>query len=127
MLEHTKTPPTDAGPVFLGVVCQPSILEEVKAVLEAKGCTIREEKPVLPPVEERDWLTLEEVLPNFHTGDTLKGLRYRENMTQKQLAEQAGISVQNLSHMEHGRRPVGKEMAKRLAKVLNADWRTLLA
>lgn len=122
-----KTPPTDAGRIFLGVVCQPSILEEIKTVLKAKGCTIREEKPLLPPVEDRDWLTPEEVFPHFHAGDRIKGLRYREDMTQKQLAEKAGISVQNLSHMEHGRRPLGKEMAKRLAKVLNADWRTLLA
>ena len=102
------------------------MLDEVKAVLEAKGCTIREEKPAPPPVDERDWLTPEEVFPNFHAGDRIVGLRYREGMTQKQLAEKAGISVQNLSHMEHGRRPVGKEMAKRLATALNVDWRTLL-
>jgi len=127
MLERMKAPLTDAEPVFLGVVCQQSMLAEVKAVLEAKGCTIREEKPVLPPVKDRDWLTMDEVFPNFHAGDRLKGLRYRENMTQKQLAEQIGISIHNLSHMEHGRRPVGKEMAKRLANALNADWRTLLA
>ena len=76
---------------------------------------------------EKDWLTLEEVFPDSHAGDRINGLRYRENMTQKQLAELAGISVQNLSHMEHGRRAVGQEMAKRLAKALNADWRTLLA
>ena len=127
MLEHMKTPLTDAKPVFLGVVCRQSVLKEVKAVLEAKGCLIREERPVLPPVEDRDWLTPAEVFPDFHAGDRIKGLRYRENMTQKQLAEQTGISVQNLSNMEHGRRPVGKEMAKRLARALNADWRTLLA
>ena len=126
MLEHTKKPPTDAAPVFLGVVCQQAMLKEVKAVLEAKGCTIREEKPVLPPVKERDWLTIEEVFPHFHAGDSIRGLRYREDMTQKQLAEKAGISVQNLSHMEHGRRPIGKDMAKRLAKVLNTEWRLLL-
>ncbi|MCL2458658.1 MAG: helix-turn-helix domain-containing protein [Desulfobulbus sp.] len=126
MLEHTKKPLTDAGSVFLGVVCQQATLKEVKAVLEAKGCTIREEKPALPPVEERNWLTPEEVFPHFHAGDKIIGLRYRENMTQKQLAEKAGISVQNLSHIEHGRRSIGKEMAKRLAKVLNTDWRLLL-
>ena len=84
------------------------------------------EKPVLPPVEERDWLTIEEVLPGFHVGDRLISFRYRENMTQKQLAEKVGVSVQNLSHMEHGRRPIGKDMAKRLAKALNTDWRLLL-
>ncbi len=53
-------------------------------------------------------------------------MRYREDITQKQLAEQIGVSVQNLSHMEHGRRPVGKDMAKRIAKALNTDWRLLL-
>jgi hypothetical protein len=34
---------------------------------------------------------------------------------------------QNIGAMEHGRRPIGKEMAKRLAKVLNTDWRLLLS
>jgi hypothetical protein len=29
--------------------------------------------------------------------------------------------------MEHGRRPIGKDMAKRFAKILNADWRLLLS
>jgi DNA-binding XRE family transcriptional regulator len=127
MLEHTKTPLTDAGPVFLGVICQQTILEEGKAALKAKGCTIREEKPALPPVEERDWLTLKEVFPDFHAGDKLLGLRYRENLTQKQLADKVGISVQNLSHMEHGRRSIGKEMAKRIARALDTDWRLLLS
>jgi transcriptional regulator with XRE-family HTH domain len=54
-------------------------------------------------------------------------LRYRECLTQKQLAEKMGINTQNLSHMEHGRRPVGKEMAKRFAKILNTDRRLLLS
>ena len=118
MLEHTKKPPIEAGVVFLGVICQASMLEDVKAALEAKGCTIRQ--------EEKEWYTIEEIFPNHHGGDAIRGLRYREDMTQKQLAERAGISVQNLSHMEHGRRPVGKEMAKKLAKILNTDWRLLL-
>ena len=104
MSEHMKTPPTDAEPVFLRIACRQSILEDVKTVLKANGCTIREEKHVLPPVEDRDWLTPAEIFPNFHAGDRIKGLRYRENMTQKQLSEQTGISAQNLSHMEHGRR-----------------------
>ncbi|MDR2851194.1 MAG: helix-turn-helix domain-containing protein [Desulfovibrio sp.] len=57
----------------------------------------------------------------------MRGLRYRECLTQKQLAEKMGINTQNLSHMEHGRRPVGKEMAKRFAKILNTDRRLLLS
>ncbi len=58
MLEHTKKPLTDAASVFLGVVCQQAMLEEIKTVLVAKGCTIQEEKPAIPPVEERDWYTI---------------------------------------------------------------------
>jgi ribosome-binding protein aMBF1 (putative translation factor) len=129
MLEHTEKLHTDAAQVFLGVVCQQAILEEVKAVLESKGCAIRQEK-ALPQghetAEDKEWYTLEEIFPNHHGGDAIRGLRYRECLTQKQLAEKMEISVQNLSHMEHGRRPIGKDMAKRLAKLLNTDWRLLL-
>ena len=85
----------------------------------------REAKPALPPMEERDWLTIEEVFPGFHEGDSLRGVRCRENISQRQLAKLIGVSVQNISAMEHGRCPIGKDMAKRLAKVLNTDWRLL--
>jgi len=130
MLEHTKKPLTDTAQVFLGVVCQHAMLEEVKAVLESKGCAIRQERPL--PVgdevaEEKEWYTIEEVFPNHHGGDAIRGLRYRECLTQKQLAEKMGISVQNLSNMEHGRRPIGKDMAKRFARALDTDWRLLLS
>jgi len=123
MLEPTKKPHTE---VFLGVVCQQAALKEVKASLKAQGCVIREEKPALPPVEERDWLTIEEGFPNFHAGDTLRGVRYREDVSQRQLAKLTGISVQNISAMENGRRPIGKETAKKLAAVLNTDYRVFL-
>jgi DNA-binding XRE family transcriptional regulator len=126
MLEHTKKPPTDAAPVFLGVLCQQAMLAEVKASLKAQGCVIREEKPALPPLEERDWLTIEEAFPDFHAGDSLRGVRYREDISQRQLSKLTGVSVQNISAMENGRRAIGKDMAKRLGKALNTDWRLLL-
>jgi len=103
--------------VYLGVVCDQAMLEEVKAVLEAKGCTIR---------EEEKWYSLKEIFPDFHVGHALRGARYREDVSQRQLAKLTGVSIQNISAMENGRRPIGKEMAKRLAKVLNTDWRLLL-
>ena len=80
-------------------------------------------------VAEKEWYTIEELFPDHHAAmpSRVKGLRYREDMTQKQLAEAVDISVSNLSHMEHGRRPIGKEMAKRLVKILNTDWRLLLS
>jgi plasmid maintenance system antidote protein VapI len=37
-----------------------------------------------------------------------------------------GISQAHISEMEHGRRPIGKEMARRLAKLLKVDYRVFL-
>jgi plasmid maintenance system antidote protein VapI len=42
------------------------------------------------------------------------------------LAALVGISQTHISEMEHGKRPIGKDMARRLAKVLRADYRVFL-
>ncbi|MBW6499687.1 MAG: helix-turn-helix transcriptional regulator, partial [Bacteroidales bacterium] len=55
-----------------------------------------------------------------------RGYRYREDLTQKQLADLAGIPQRHISEMENSKRPIGKERAKKLAKVLNADYRLFL-
>jgi transcriptional regulator with XRE-family HTH domain len=57
---------------------------------------------------------------------SLRGCRYREDLTQKQLADMAGIPQRHISEMENGKRPIGKERAKKLAKVLNADYRMFM-
>lgn len=59
-------------------------------------------------------------------GLALRGLRARESLTQKQLAELIGVSPHHISEMENKKRPIGKEIAKRLAKALNADYRVFL-
>ena len=56
----------------------------------------------------------------------LRGLRHRENLTQKQLAEKLAIRQHHLSEMENGKRPIGKEMAKKLAEILRSDWKMFL-
>lgn len=56
----------------------------------------------------------------------LRGYRYRENLTQTELAELSGIPQRHLSETENGKRPMGKERARRLAKVLNTDYRVFL-
>ncbi|MBI2606216.1 MAG: helix-turn-helix transcriptional regulator [Deltaproteobacteria bacterium] len=59
-------------------------------------------------------------------GATLQGARLKETLTQAELAEKLGVTQSDISNMEHGRRPIGKNMAKRLAKVLNIDYRVFL-
>jgi DNA-binding XRE family transcriptional regulator len=67
-----------------------------------------------------------EVYPDFNPMIALRGARKRENLTQKELASLIGISQTHISEMEHGKRPIGREMAKRFAKALNVDYRIFL-
>jgi DNA-binding transcriptional regulator YiaG len=59
-------------------------------------------------------------------GACLAGLRYREGLSQRKLAELTGIPQRHISEMENGKRPIGKERAKVLAKALNTDYRVFL-
>ncbi len=56
----------------------------------------------------------------------LKGLRTRENLSQVKFAKAIEVSQANLSAMENGRRPIGKLIAKRIAKKFGVDYRIFL-
>ena len=56
----------------------------------------------------------------------LRGSRVKEGLTQAQLAEMSGIPRRHLSEMEHGKRPIGKETARKLAQALHCDYRVFL-
>lgn len=60
------------------------------------------------------------------SGLVLRGMRYREGLSQKQLAEASGITQNEISNIENGKRTVGNKVAQKLAKVLNFDYRMLL-
>ena len=66
-----------------------------------------------------------DILINPH-GIYLKGSRYREELTQVRLAEMTGIPRRHISEMESGKRPIGKESAKKLAAALHVDYRMFL-
>lgn len=73
--------------------------------------------------------TIEEAFPELSSnphGVALRGLRYRENLAQAQLAERTAIPQRHVSEMEHGKRPIGRETAHKLATVLGCDYRILL-
>jgi ribosome-binding protein aMBF1 (putative translation factor) len=59
-------------------------------------------------------------------GKALVGARYREGLTQIQLSDMTGIPQRHISEMENGKRPIGKEMAKRLGKALNINYKVFL-
>jgi len=58
-------------------------------------------------------------------GLVLRGMRYREDLSQKELAKRSGVSQNEISKIENGKRTVGEKVAKRLAVALNIDYRLL--
>lgn len=59
-------------------------------------------------------------------GIALRGARKRLSLSQKELAAKLNIDVSNLSKMEKGKRPIGKKMAQRLARVLDIHYKVFL-
>jgi plasmid maintenance system antidote protein VapI len=47
-------------------------------------------------------------------------------VTQIQLSELTGTPQRHISEMENSKRPIGKEMAKRLGKALNISYKVFL-
>jgi len=56
----------------------------------------------------------------------LRGLRNRENLSQVEFAKRINITQANLSKLECGHRPIGKIIAKRIAKEFDVDYRCFL-
>lgn len=56
----------------------------------------------------------------------LRGFRYRDGLTQTILGEMIDVKQTNISKMEKGKRPIGKTIAKRLAKIFKTDYRLFL-
>lgn len=60
------------------------------------------------------------------SGSTLRGARGRDGLTQLQLSKKLGMPQSNISQIENGKRPIGKKLAKRLAKIFKTDYRVFL-
>ena len=59
-------------------------------------------------------------------GAALRGARARDGLSQSQLATKLGIPVPNISEMENGKRPIGKKMAHRFAKIFKVHYKVFL-
>jgi DNA-binding XRE family transcriptional regulator len=59
-------------------------------------------------------------------GVLLKGVRYREGLTQLEMAKKIHVTQADLSKMENGKRPIGKAIAKRIEKVFSVNYRYFL-
>lgn len=59
-------------------------------------------------------------------GQMLRGCRFKAEVSQREVSEALGISQHHISEMENGKRPIGKEMAKRFAEFFKTDYRLFL-
>ena len=78
-----------------------------------------------------DYTSIDDLFGNLtkksgEPGVLLKGLRYREGLSQIEFAKLLNISQTNLSAMENGRRAIGKVLAKRIAELFGLDYRYFL-
>lgn len=67
-------------------------------------------------------LAKDRIVKYTEQGIALRGARYREGLSQKELAKLCDISQDNLSRMENGKRVIGEKLAKKLGKILNVDY-----
>jgi len=77
-----------------------------------------------------DFVTWREALPEITDenmpGKCLRGAKYKEGITQRQLSEATGIPQRHISEMENSRRAIGKKNAKLFAKVLGTGYKLFL-
>lgn len=107
MLEHTRKHPT----------------KEMHLFKKAGMAEMRTEIETSMPFEE----AISILLGGEPQGAVmLRGLRNREGITQAELGKLLGIEQTNLSKMERGKRPIGKKIAMRLAKLFQTDYRLFL-
>ncbi|MDL2260391.1 helix-turn-helix domain-containing protein [Deltaproteobacteria bacterium OttesenSCG-928-K17] len=76
--------------------------------------------------EGDELIPAEEVFPNSHPGSRLRGLRTREGITQKQMAEALNIRQHHISEMEKGTRSISLDMAKRIGETFNTSYKVFL-
>ena len=73
----------------------------------------------------------EEVFPDLRDpqkriGITFRGIRYKNNLTQAEVAKRLGLDQSDVSKIERGERSVGKVLAKKIQKEFGIDYRRFL-
>ena len=113
----TKKHHTDDMPVELRFMGPQSKRNEAVDVLRSLGFV-----DVSETIPWRECFDNDELTP----GAALIGARGKECVTQRELSKMTGIPQRHISEMENGKRPIGKEMAKKLGKALSISYKVFL-
>ena len=124
MLAHMRTQTTGALTEISLTV--PS--EDAERLCKAINGLLELVRPVVRPLNEdgEELYSAREVFPESSPGNRLRGLRTREGITQKELAQTLGIRQHHVSEMEKGVRAISKDMAKRISEVYNISYKVFL-
>ncbi len=80
---------------------------------------------------EENYMSIDDVFSDLtkeysEPGVLLRGLRFREGLSQNEFAKKMNMSQANLSAIENGRRSIGKILAKRISEIFYVDYRVFL-
>lgn len=76
--------------------------------------------------EGEELYSAREVFPESSPGNRLRGLRTREDLTQKELAAALGVRQHHISEMEKGTRSISVDMAKRIGEIYKVSYKVFL-
>ena len=99
----------------------PLILDALRSILALTGLKTRR-----IDADGDEGVSAEEVLGDVTPAMALRGLRIKEDITQKELAERLDISQNMISEMESGKRPITPKMAKRISEKFNVPYKSFL-
>jgi DNA-binding XRE family transcriptional regulator len=76
-------------------------------------------------------LPAEDVFPNIkdpakRIGIIFRGIRFKHNLTQAEVAKKLGLDQSDVSKIEKGKRPIGKALAKKIEKEFGIDYHRFL-
>ena len=119
MLVRVKEPPTE---VRLSGEGAPQVLAQLQRLYPG-GVEVDEDEEFVD-ITQTDWFRAR--AEQMTSGKRLRIYRENAGLTLTRLGELSGIPKGNLSQMEHDKRPLGRMMARKLARHLHCDYRSLL-
>lgn len=80
---------------------------------------------------DNDSVPAEEIFPDLkdpakRIGIIFRGIRFKNNLTQIELAKILGLDQSDVSKIEKGKRPIGKALAKKIEQEFGIDYRRFL-
>ena len=123
MLAPMKTR-TTGGSTKITLTIPECLADEVTAGIQQ--VVKRVQKKYEDAIDDDKLYTIEEVFGEITPGDCMRGLRAKEDLTQKQLAEKLGVRPHHISEMEHNRRPISVQMAKKIQSIFGGSYKTFL-